>query len=154
MFNNLSPEYLSSLIPPTVNNLSRYNFRNAHIIQTFDSKTTQYFNSILPSSFREWNNLSLDVRNNNSVIIFKRKLNSDSKSIRSYFYAGNRRAQVLHTRLSIKCSSLNDDHFQKRINDSPLCLCGNVENTDHDFSRSRFYHAHRAELINEISQHT
>ena len=27
MFDNLSPEYLSSLIPPTVNTLSRYNLR-------------------------------------------------------------------------------------------------------------------------------
>ena len=45
MFNNLSPEYLSSLIPPTVNNVSRYNLPNAHNIQNLDSRTTQYFNS-------------------------------------------------------------------------------------------------------------
>ena len=44
MFNNLSLEYLSSLIPPTVNNISRYNLRNVHSIQTIDSRTTQYFN--------------------------------------------------------------------------------------------------------------
>ena len=69
MFNNLSPEYLSSPIPPTVNNISRYNLRNAHNIQTLDSRTTQYFNSFLPSSIREWNNLSLNVRNSNSIII-------------------------------------------------------------------------------------
>ena len=35
MFNNLSQEYLSSLIPPTVNKISRYNLRNAQNIQTF-----------------------------------------------------------------------------------------------------------------------
>ena len=154
MFNNLSPEYFSSLIPPTVNNISRYNLRNVHNIQTLDSRTTQYFNSFLPSSIREWNNLSLDVRNSDSIIIFKRKLNSDIKSIPRYFYAGNRRAQVLHTRLRTKCSSLNNDLFQKRINDSHLCLCGNVENTDHYFFHCRFYHAQRTELIHEISQHT
>ena len=45
MLNNLSPEYLSSLIPPTVNNISRYNLRNANNIQTMDFRTTQYFNS-------------------------------------------------------------------------------------------------------------
>ena len=154
MFNNLSPEYLSSLVPPTVNNISRYNLRNAHNIQTIDSRTTQYFNSFLPSSIREWNNLSLDVRNSDSIIIFKLKLNSDIKHIHRYFYAGNRRAQVLHTRFRTKCSSLNDDLFQKRINDSPLCRCGNVENTDHYFLCCQFYHAQRAELIHEISQLT
>ena len=36
MFNNLSLEYLSSLIHSTVNNISRYNLRNAHTIQTID----------------------------------------------------------------------------------------------------------------------
>ena len=133
MFNNLSPEYFSSLIPPTVNNISRYNLRNAHNIQTMDSRTTQYFNLFVPSSIREWNNLSLDVRHSDSIIIFKRKLNSDIKYIPRYFYAGKRRAQVLHTRLRTKCSSNYDDLFQKRINDSPLCRCGNVENTYHYF---------------------
>ena len=70
MFNNLSPEYLSSLIPPTVINISRYNLRNAHNIQTIDSRTTQYLNSFLSSSIREWNSLSLDLSNSDSIIIF------------------------------------------------------------------------------------
>ena len=61
---------------------------------------------------------------------------------------------VLHIRSRTKFSSLNDDLFQKHINDSPLCLCGNVEKTDHYLLRCRFYHAQRAELIHEISQHT
>ena len=77
MFNNPSPEYLSSLIPTTVNNISRYNLRNAQNIQTIDPRSTQYYNSFLPSYIREWNNLSLDVRNSDSIIIFKRKMNSD-----------------------------------------------------------------------------
>ena len=136
MFINLLPEYLSSLIPHTVNTLSQNNLPNTHNIQTVDSRTSQYFNSSSPSAIREWNNLPLDVRNIDSVIIFKRKLNSDMKATPRYFYAGNRRAQVLHTRLRKKYSSLNDDLFQKRITDSPLCLCGNVENTDHNFMRN------------------
>ena len=47
MLNNLSLEYLSSLIPTAVNNISRYNLRNTctQNIQTIDSRTTQYFNS-------------------------------------------------------------------------------------------------------------
>ena len=94
------------------------------------------------------------MRNTDTFIIFKRKLNSDIISTGRYFSAGNRCGQLLHTRLRTKCSSLNDDLFQKRIDDSPLCLCGNVENTDHYFSHCRFYHAQRSELIHEISQHT
>ena len=94
------------------------------------------------------------MRNSDSVFIFKCKLYADVKAIPIHFYAGNRRAQGLHTRLRTKCSSLNDDLFQKRINDSPLCLRGNVEKIDHYFLHSRFYRAQRLELIHKISQHT
>ena len=94
------------------------------------------------------------MRNNDSVFIFKCKLYADVKAIPRYFYAGNRRAQGQHTRLGTTCSSLNDDLFQKRINDSSLCLCGNVENTDYYFLHCRFYRAQTVELIRKISQHT
>ena len=72
MFNNLSPEYLSSdppPPPPTVNTLSQYNLRNAQNIKTVNFRTAQYYNSILPSFIRECNNLPLDVRTSDSVII-------------------------------------------------------------------------------------
>ena len=107
MFNNLSPLYLCSLIPPTVDTQSSYNLRNAHNIRTIHSRTTQYFNSFLPSTIREWNTLPLDVRNCDSINSFKRKLNSDINVVPKYFYTGNRKAQVLHVRIRTKCSSLN-----------------------------------------------
>ena len=131
MFNNLSPLYLCSLIPPTVDTQSSYNLRNAHNIRTIHSRTTQYFNSFLPSTIREWNTLPLDVRNCDSINSFKRKLNSDINVVPKYFYTGNRKAQVLRVRIRTKCSSLNNDLYQKGINESPLCLCGHVENADH-----------------------
>ena len=117
MFNNLSPEYLSSLIPPTVNTISQCNLRNAQNIETVNSRTTQYYNSFLPSSIREWKYLPLGVRNIDPVIIL--------------------------TMIS----------FKKRITDSPLCLCGNVENTDHYFMRCTLYRKQRAELNHKISKH-
>ena len=43
MMNSLAPLYLSSLIPPTVNSLSRYNLRNSDNLQTIDCRTNQYF---------------------------------------------------------------------------------------------------------------
>ena len=50
--------------------------------------------------------MPLYVRNSDSVIIFKRKLNYDIKAIPRFFYAGNRRAQVLHTRLRTSVAHL------------------------------------------------
>ena len=85
IFNNLSPEYLSSLIPHTVNTLSKKNLSNAQNSRTVDSRTSQYFNFSSPSAIREWTNLPFDVRNSDSVIIFKRKLNSDMKATPRFF---------------------------------------------------------------------
>ena len=39
MVNHLTPLYLSSLIPPTVNETSRYNLRNANNISTINART-------------------------------------------------------------------------------------------------------------------
>ena len=154
MFNNLSPLYICSLIPPTVDTQISYNLRNAHNIRTIHSRTTQYFNSFLPSTIREWNTLPLDVRNCDSINSFKRKLNSDINVVPKYFYTGNRKAQVLHVRIRTKCSSLNNDLYQKGINDMPLCLCGHVENADHFLMKCHNYQAQRVELVRAVSQHT
>ena len=97
MFNNLSPLYLCSLIPPTVDTKSSYNLRNAHNIRTIHSRTTQYFNSFLLSTIREWNTLPLDVRNCDSIISFKRKLNSDINVVPKYFLHGSFSAYFRNT---------------------------------------------------------
>ena len=39
MFSHLTPLYLSSLIPPSVSYMSRYNLRNSNQLQTIDSRT-------------------------------------------------------------------------------------------------------------------
>ena len=46
MFNNLSPFYLCSLIPPTVDTQSSYNLCNAHNIRTLHSRTKQFFKTL------------------------------------------------------------------------------------------------------------
>ena len=117
MFNNLSPLYLCSLIPPTVDTQSSYILCNAHNVRTIHSRTTQYFNSSLSSTIREWNTLPLDLQNFDSIISFKRKLNSDLNVVPKYFYTCNRKAHVLHVRIRPKCSSLNNGLYQKGIND-------------------------------------
>ena len=47
IYNNLTPDYLSSLVPSSVNKGSRYNLRNANDVQTINARTALYFNSFL-----------------------------------------------------------------------------------------------------------
>ena len=48
----LTPLYLSSLVPQSVSNISRYSLRNSNDLQTIDARTTLYYNSFLPSTVR------------------------------------------------------------------------------------------------------
>ena len=153
MTNNLAPLYLSSLVPSTVSNISRYNLRNSNNLQTIDARTTLYFNSFLPSTVRAWNEVPEEVKLSDSVNAFKRFLNKDKSHIPKHFYVGKRKAQILHTRLRTNCSSLNLDLFMRNISDTPLCQCGSVENAQHFFFHCRNYDAPRADLLNTVSQY-
>lgn len=152
MHNNLCPPYLSSLVPPTVNETSRYNLRNANNTQTIDSRTSLYFNSFLPSVIREWNTLQDDQRNSSSVTSFKFNLNHGNIDVPKYFYVGDRRIQMLHTRLRTKCSSLNYEIYLKNLTESPLCRCGSIENSEHYFFYCHYYRNQRNELLQSLTQ--
>ncbi|MCG8113681.1 MAG: reverse transcriptase domain-containing protein [Candidatus Thiodiazotropha taylori] len=153
MNHSLAPEYLSSLIPQQVSNISRYNLRNSGNIQTIRAKTSQYHNSFLPSVLRDWNNLPPEAKQKSSLDSFKHFLKKDKKRVPEQYYFGNRKAQILHTRLRTGCSSLNLDLFIKNITDSPLCICGSIEDAQHFFFHCRLYLRHRDALLNFIRIH-
>ena len=143
MFNDLIPLYLSSLVPPLVQNASRYNLRNSNDTQTVASRTTLFYNSFLPSSIRDWNRLNPDIRNVGTLDAFK------------HYYSGIRKNQIWHARIRTGCSSLKNDLFLKHIIDSPLCTCnsGEVENAYHFFFICQLYNHLRVELRQSIAQY-
>ena len=53
MYNDLTPSYLSSLVPQSINNLSQYSLRNADNLQSIHARTNLYFQSFLPSVVRK-----------------------------------------------------------------------------------------------------
>ena len=148
MFNQLTPVYLSFLIPQQVNAISHHNLRNSNDIHTIRSNTSLYHNSFLPSTLRQWNSLPVEVRQLNTLSSFKTFLKKDLQSVPTYYYCGSRKAQILHARLRTGCSSLNMDLFHKNITESPLCRCGSIEDTQHYFVHCRFYQGPRNTLLN------
>ena len=64
---------------------------------------------------------------------FKVYLNKDKRQVPTYYYTGNRSAQILHTGLRSNCSSLNVYLFTKNVIDLPLCRCGSIANVQHYF---------------------
>ena len=148
MFNQLTPVYLSSLIPQQVNAISHHNLRNSNDIHTIRSNTSLYHNSFLPSTLRQWNSLPVEVRQLNTLSSFKTFLKKDLQSVPTYYCCGSRKAQIRHARLRTGCSSLNMDLFHKNITESPLCRCGSIEDTQHYFFHCRFYQGPRNTLLN------
>ena len=103
MFNQLTPVYLSSLIPQKVNAISHHNLRNSNDIHSIRSNTSLYHNSFLPSTLRQWNNLPVEARQLNTLSSFKTFLKKDLQSVLTYYYCGSRKAQILHARLRTGC---------------------------------------------------
>ena len=152
MVHNLTPSYLTSLIPPTVNETSNYNLRNSNDIRTTNASSVQYYSSFLPSAIRGWNSLPEELRNSATLTSFKNRLNQHTSITPKYYYTGDRHTQILHTRLRTKCSSLNYDIFIRNLNDSPFCRCGNIENAEHFLLQCRFYRLQRLEMLNSVLQ--
>ena len=136
----------------TVTETSSYNLRNSNDIRTVRARTSQYFSSFLPSTIREWNNLTEEQRNSPTVASFKYHLNQPNSFTTKYYYFAERQTQILHTRLQAKCSSLNHDIFLKNLTYSPLCWCGSIENAECYILQCILYRQQRIEMLNSVSQ--
>ena len=139
MDTGVSPNYLSSLIPASVEDSTIYNLRNANNLRYTLTRTQLYYRSFLPSSIRAWNDLALELRQSRSIQSFKYQLAKILKKPPRYYYAGNWLSQIRLTRLRTDCSSLNYNLFSKIIVDIPHCACGAVETTKHYFFECQRY---------------
>ena len=88
----------------------------------------------LPSVVCDCNNILYDHKNVDSVIAFKNVLSRDKPILPKHYLFGNRKEQILHTRLGTNCSVLNYDLYMKNIFDSPLCRCNHIETLNIFFS--------------------
>ena len=98
----------------------------------------------MPSTVKDWNHLSDNLRNTESLASFKRQLSNLNKKVPSFFYTGTRQGQILHARLRMNGCSLIEHLFLKNIVDSPRCICGEIESVQH-FS----LHCHRYSNIRQ-----
>ena len=151
MVNSLLPTYMSNLVPPLIRDTNSYSLRNSNDYQTLNARTSLYYDPFLPSVIRDWNSLPPELKNAPSLYAFKQVLNRDVGKTPKHFYSGTRRAQILHTRLRTNCSSLKYHLFLKNIVDSPLCICGSIEDTTHYLLKCPAYRNIREDMLNNIS---
>ena len=151
MQNGLSPNYLSSLVPPTVGSTSTYPLRNSRNLHTIRTNSQLYSNSFLPYAIRDWNKLPEEIRSAPSLSAFKDKLNRNLRVPPKFYFTGKRLGQIYHARLRTNCSSLHLDLFSKKLTDSPLCACGSIEDTYHYLLVCNRFSNLRRDLLNTFS---
>jgi hypothetical protein len=78
-----------------------------------------------------------NIRLSSSIQALKYSLKSNISSIPFYYYTGSRLGQILHSRLRMQCSSLNQHLYRKNIVDSPNCICGSKWGSCTDDRKSR-----------------
>ena len=78
MENGLAPDYLAELILPRVRGETSYSLRNANNLRQIHAFSWSYYDSFLPSTIREWNELPDDVKSTPSLLSFKHKLEKDT----------------------------------------------------------------------------
>ena len=151
MKSNIAPQYLCTLVTPLIGQITQHNLRNVNNTRTIPCNSQLYYNSFLPSTVRAWNDLPVELRNSESLDIFKNRLNASITKPPKYYSTGQRTLQIHHTRLRTKCSSLNSHLFSKNIIEDPSCLCGALENIQRYLLNCRLYTVHRNKMINGIS---
>ena len=127
------PKYLFNIIPTFV---STYNTRNSNNIPLFKVKHNFFQNSFFPSAVIEWNKLDLNIRNSESLNIFKKTLlNFIRPSGSTVFNCHNPKGVKLLTRLRLGLSHLREHKFKHSFQDSlnPICSCGNDTETSGHF---------------------
>ena len=101
MNNSISPNYLSSLVPQSVELTTHYSLRDATNIRQRLTRTQLYYNSFIPSTFRLWNDLPSEMRESNTYTNFKYQINKNIRKAPKYYMVGDRFAQIQHIRLEL-----------------------------------------------------
>lgn len=150
--NDLAPSYLKDLLPPQVFDLSEYPLRNSdnYVIPRFRLSLTN--SSFLPSTLRNWNTLDLNVRNSSTYSVFKRAVRDKQIDTSSWFSYGERKLNIIHTKLRYDNSGLNYDLYRFNLTDNPGCTCGfPCENSFHFFMECPLYTQIRRNLFFVLS---
>ncbi len=155
MVNGLSPPYMTNLLPGRVGDRGRYALRTSQNYVVPYCRTITYSKSFLPTAVTEWNRLDLEIKNAQSLSLFKIKCGT-RVTRNSLFYYGPRWENVHLARMRIGCSNLKSHlFFNLHVEDNPSCQCGHPdENCEHFFFECPLFTGPRQRLFEVLDQDT
>ena len=157
--NKNTPNYLCTLIPPTIQRTSVYPLRNGNDIILPFCRLSSTSDSFIPSTIKMWNSLNNNIRNVDTLSKFKSELKkidkTENHSVPKHFFCGPRKLNIILTQLRNSASFLNFDLFRVGIVYDPSCRCGAaLENLKHFFLDCPIYIQARTILIGNINRVT
>ena len=97
----------------------------------------------------KWNNTDDSIKYIGGLNELKAHQRKNDKKAPPYYYIGERRHSIHHTRMRMNCSLLAADLFTMKIIDSPKCDCGHGwEDADHYLFKCRLHTQARQVLDN------
>ena len=130
--NGLLPTYLNTYLPPLVTDVNPYHRRRPLERRAPEFRTELYRSSFFPSTTDLWNNLPDNVKQLTSLSLFKRHLSSDVYVVPPYYYIGHQKSQIIHCKIRLSMSDLNNDLFNRHISENKNCTCGQeIEDAGH-----------------------
>jgi hypothetical protein len=141
---------LKKIIPGITADRTTYGLRTAEQRSIMITRTKLFYDSFIPATTRDWNELPKETINCSTVEAFAEGLTKrERKPI--YYYAGSRRGQIKHARLRLKCSKLNTHLFAKNLTETELCSCGTSRETEsHYLMECENYTEARDELYDDL----
>ena len=144
----LGPNYLLDLLPPLVAATNPYPRRRPHDRVVPVHRTEVYRRSFFPSTTALWNDLPLSIQATTSINVFKRHFTNFDSVVPPYYYVGERCEQIIHCRLRLRMSNLNEDLFNRHLQLNKSCSCGNInESAEHFLLYCRNYENARHNTI-------
>ena len=129
-----------------------YNSRNRDNRREFLCRTEKFKNSFVPKTVKQWNTLPNSLKNETNYDTFKDQLYKYTKC-NPLFYYGERKYNMIHAQMRLKCSNLNSDLYNMHVLDNPNCVCMfRNEDAQHYFLNCPLYTTERIQLLNVITQ--
>ena len=145
-----APNYLIRLIPKCNTTIRTRN----NSIPTFHCRTDCFKYSFSPTTLNDWFSLDINIRNSDSISLFKSRLLSFIHPVQ------NKTCNIFDpeglkflTRLRIGLSHLNAHRFRHNFQDclNSLCSCRlETEDTTHYLLHYRHFSTQRANLMNSV----
>ena len=147
MQNDMTPEYLSELVPPTVGTNVGTQLRNRNKLRGIRCRTSKFQKSFLPNAVNVWNKLDSSITTSDSLESFKEQIITSSKCREIYMH-GTRKYSMIHAQMRMMCSNLKSHLHSLHVVDDPSCMCGHQrEDNKHFLLHCPLYNDLRETLI-------